>query len=100
MRFRAGPCNLGLGDASNCDLSGGGAGFRWTAYAPLSTIGHPCSAVDFAILALHLAGASSILSLINFISTIFNMRTPASDVTPASTALPSGWPPVRRVLLG
>ena len=53
-----------------------GAGIGWTAYAPLSTSGHPGPAVDFAILALHLAGASSILSSINFITTIFNMRTP------------------------
>ena len=36
----------------------------------------PGPAVDFAILALHLAGASSILSSINFITTIFNMRAP------------------------
>lgn len=53
-----------------------GAGIGWTAYAPLSTSGHPGPAVDFAILALHLAGASSILSSINFITTIFNMRAP------------------------
>ncbi len=55
---------------------GTGAGVGWTAYAPLSTSGHPGAAVDFAILALHLAGASSILSSINFITTIFNMRAP------------------------
>ena len=55
---------------------GNGAGIGWTAYAPLSTSGHPGPAVDFAILALHLAGASSILSSINFITTIFNMRAP------------------------
>ncbi len=53
-----------------------GAAIGWTAYAPLSTTGHPGPAVDFAILALHLAGASSILSSINFITTIFNMRAP------------------------
>src|SRR3990172_9000083 len=53
-----------------------GAGIGWTAYAPLSTIGHPGPAVDFAILSLHVAGASSILSSINFITTIFNMRAP------------------------
>ncbi len=53
-----------------------GAGIGWTAYAPHSTSGHPGPAVDFAILALHLAGASSILSSINFITTIFNMRAP------------------------
>jgi len=32
--------------------------------------------MDFVILALHLAGASSILGSINFITTIFNMRAP------------------------
>src|SRR5690606_3873802 len=58
------------------DLAGCGAGVGWTAYAPLSTSGHPGPAVDFAILALHIAGASSILSSINFVTTIFNMRAP------------------------
>ena len=53
-----------------------GAGTGWTVYAPLSTSGHPGPAVDFAILSLHLAGVSSILSSINFITTIFNMRAP------------------------
>src|SRR5690606_11915387 len=63
-------------DPSKLDLSGCGAAIGWTAYAPLSTSGHPGPAVDFAILALHIAGASSILSSINFITTIFNMRAP------------------------
>src|ERR1700747_3285219 len=53
-----------------------GVGAGWTMYAPLSTSGHPGPAVDFAILALHLAGASSIFGAINFITTIFNMRAP------------------------
>ena len=53
-----------------------GAGTGWTLYAPLSTTGHPGSAVDFVIISLHLAGASSILGAINFITTIFNMRAP------------------------
>jgi cytochrome c oxidase subunit 1 len=53
-----------------------GAGTGWTVYPPLSTTGHDGPAVDFAILSLHLAGASSILSSINFITTIFNMRAP------------------------
>ena len=56
--------------------AGDGAGIGWTAYAPLSTVGHQGPAVDFAILSLHVAGASSILSSINFITTIFNMRAP------------------------
>jgi cytochrome c oxidase subunit 1 len=55
---------------------GEGPGTGWTAYAPLSTSGHPSAAVDLAIFALHLAGASSILGAVNFITTIFNMRAP------------------------
>jgi cytochrome c oxidase subunit 1 len=53
-----------------------GAGAGWTLYPPLSTAGHPGPAVDFLILSIHLAGASSILGVINFITTIFNMRAP------------------------
>ena len=53
----------------------GGAGTGWTIYPPLSTVGQG-TAVDMAILSLHLAGASSILGAINFITTIFNMRAP------------------------
>ncbi len=53
-----------------------GVGTGWTVYAPLSTIGHQGPAVDFAILSLHLAGASSVLGAINFITTILNMRAP------------------------
>lgn len=71
----SGSCVISL-DPSKLDLSGCGAAIGWTAYAPLSTSGHPGPAVDFAILALHIAGASSILSSINFITTIFNMRAP------------------------
>jgi len=55
---------------------GDGVGTGWTVYAPLSTIGHSGPSVDMAILALHLAGASSIMASINFITTIFNMRAP------------------------
>jgi hypothetical protein len=53
-----------------------GAGIGWIACAPLSTSGHPGPAVDFAILSLHLAGASSILSSIDLITTVFNTRAP------------------------
>ncbi len=59
---------------------GFGVGAGWTVYAPLSTSGSPGPAMDFAILALHLAGASSILSAINFITTIFNMRAPGMTI--------------------
>src|SRR4029078_1844901 len=53
-----------------------GVAAGWTIYAPLSTTGHPGPAVDFAILSLHLAGASSILGAIKFLTPIFNMRPP------------------------
>ena len=54
-----------------------GAGTGWTIYPPLSSsAGHPGPAVDMVIFSLHLAGASSILSSINFITTILNMRAP------------------------
>ncbi len=57
-------------------LVGDGAGVGWTVYAPLSTSGSPGPSVDFAILSLHLAGASSVMGAINFITTVFNMRAP------------------------
>jgi cytochrome c oxidase subunit 1 len=56
--------------------TGNGAGVGWTVYAPLSTYGSQGPAMDFAIFALHLAGAASIMGAINFITTIFNMRAP------------------------
>ncbi|HEX9325949.1 MAG TPA: cbb3-type cytochrome c oxidase subunit I, partial [Reyranella sp.] len=60
-------------------VNGAGAAVGWTVYPPLSSAGpggHPGPAVDMVIFALHLAGASSIMSSINFITTIFNMRAP------------------------
>lgn len=70
--------NEGLSAVQNwMDLIGPGAGTGWTVYPPLSSsLGHPEMAVDMAIFALHLAGASSILGAANFITTIFNMRAP------------------------
>ena len=57
-----------------------GAGTGWTVYPPLSSIqGHPGASVDLAIFSLHLAGVSSLLGAINFITTIFNMRAPGYD---------------------
>ncbi|MGL4591038.1 MAG: cytochrome c oxidase subunit I [Aestuariivirga sp.] len=53
-----------------------GVGGGWTIYPPLSTSGQPGPAMDLAILSLHIAGASSILGSIHFITTIFNMRAP------------------------
>ncbi|NQV44056.1 MAG: cytochrome c oxidase subunit I [Rhodospirillales bacterium] len=62
-------------------LTGGGPGTGWTVYPPLSGIDyHPDAAVDFGILALHLAGASSILGAANFITTILNMRAPGMTI--------------------
>nr|YP_009441631.1 cytochrome c oxidase subunit I [Incoltorrida madagassica]AOY39137.1 cytochrome c oxidase subunit 1 [Incoltorrida madagassica] len=53
-----------------------GAGTGWTVYPPLSSnIGHMGASVDLAIFSLHLAGISSILGAINFITTIINMRS-------------------------
>lgn len=51
-----------------------GIGTGWTIYPPLSSLGHPGSAVDFGIFSLHLAGVSSILGSVNFITTVANMR--------------------------
>jgi cytochrome c oxidase subunit 1 len=60
---------------------GGGAGAGWTIYPPLSgrtgeVLYQTGPAMDMALFALHLAGASSILGAANFITTIFNMRAP------------------------
>ncbi len=58
-------------------FTGVGVGTSWTFYPPLSSlIGHPGVSVDFMLLSLHIAGASSILGSINFITTILNMRAP------------------------
>lgn len=66
---------IGLLAASS--LIDGGAGTGWTVYPPLSSeTFQGGAAVDMAIFALHLAGASSIMGAINFIVTIFNMRAP------------------------
>nr|YP_009498497.1 cytochrome c oxidase subunit I [Beroe forskalii]AWK60573.1 cytochrome c oxidase subunit I [Beroe forskalii] len=49
-----------------------GAASGWTLYPPYSSFpAAPSVSTDFIIFSLHLAGASSILSSINFVSTIF-----------------------------
>jgi cytochrome c oxidase subunit 1 len=54
-----------------------GAGTGWTVYPPLAGIqSHSGASVDLAIFSLHLAGVSSLLGAMNFITTIFHMRTP------------------------
>ncbi|RZL37579.1 MAG: cytochrome c oxidase subunit I [Rubrivivax sp.] len=55
-------------------MPGGAPAAGWTIYAPL-TYQMPAS-MDFAIFALHLLGASSIMGAINIIVTILNMRAP------------------------
>ena len=58
-------------------FTGAGPGTGWTVYPPLSSATfHFGPALDMAILALHIAGASSVLGAINFIATIVNMRAP------------------------
>ncbi|KAM9977988.1 hypothetical protein ACTFIY_002752 [Dictyostelium cf. discoideum] len=52
-----------------------GVGTGWTVYPPLSMMEyHPGHAVDVGILSLHIAGASSLLGAINFLTTVFNMK--------------------------
>lgn len=58
-------------------FTGTGAGTGWTFYPPLSAlVAHPDAAVDFMLVALHVAGASSVIGAINFVATILNMRAP------------------------
>jgi heme/copper-type cytochrome/quinol oxidase subunit 1 len=40
---------------------------------------HSGGAVDLAIFSLHIAGASSLLGAVNFITTFVNMRAPGMD---------------------
>nr|YP_009468941.1 cytochrome c oxidase subunit I [Changeondelphax velitchkovskyi]AVC55483.1 cytochrome c oxidase subunit I [Changeondelphax velitchkovskyi] len=57
-------------------LVGSGSGTGWTVYPPLSSISsHSGPSVDLTIFSLHIAGISSIMGAINFISTILNMRS-------------------------
>jgi cytochrome c oxidase subunit 1 len=57
-----------------------GAGVGWTIYPPLSSVvAHSGASVDLVIFALHLAGVSSLLGAINFLTTIINLRTIGMD---------------------
>lgn len=59
-----------------------GAGTGWTIYPPLSNIiYHSGKSVDIVILALHIAGLSSLIGSINIITTIINMRLPGLRYT-------------------
>src|SRR3984893_1403033 len=55
-------------------VPGGATAAGWTLYAPLSTQMGP--GMDFAIFAIHLMGASSIMGGINIVVTILNLRAP------------------------
>nr|AZZ89115.1 cytochrome c oxidase subunit 1 [Magadhaideus sp. n. SX-2018] len=56
-------------------IAGSGSGTGWTVYPPLSNqAAHSGPSVDLTIFSLHIAGMSSIMGAINFISTIINMR--------------------------
>ena len=53
-----------------------GVGTGWTIYPPLSgNIAHSGGAVDLSIFSLHIAGVSSIAGALNFITTLFNMKS-------------------------
>jgi cytochrome c oxidase subunit 1 len=69
---------VSLGVASLLSPGGNGqlgSGVGWVLYPPLSTSEGGMS-MDFAIFAVHLSGASSILGSINMITTFLNMRAP------------------------
>nr|AZZ89063.1 cytochrome c oxidase subunit 1 [Plectoderini sp. SX-2018] len=56
-------------------MTGSGSGTGWTVYPPLSSqTAHSGPSVDLTIFSLHIAGLSSIMGAINFISTTINMR--------------------------
>jgi len=55
-------------------VPGGATAAGWTLYAPLSLQMGP--GMDFAIFAVHILGASSIMGAINIVVTILNMRAP------------------------
>ncbi len=48
----------------------GGRGTGWTVYPPLSGEGHRGLRVDIAIFSLHIAGASSLIGAMNFMTTM------------------------------
>jgi cytochrome c oxidase subunit 1 len=52
-----------------------GPGTSWTIYPPLRIMGHRGIGVDIIIFSLHVAGVSSIIGAINFMSTVLNIRS-------------------------
>jgi cytochrome c oxidase subunit 1 len=74
-----------------------GIGTGWTLYPPLSSIqSHSGPSVDLAIFGLHLSGLSSLLGAMNFITTIFNMRSPGINFHKATLF---GWATVVTAVL-
>lgn len=65
----------------NSALTEEGPGVGWTVYPPLSgyTV-HSSCAVDEAIFALHLSGAASIMSAINFLTTVVMSGKPFTQI--------------------
>nr|QIE13309.1 cytochrome c oxidase subunit I [Pachyneuron aphidis] len=62
---------------------GSGTGTGWTVYPPLSSnMSHNGPSVDLSIFSLHIAGVSSIMGSINFISTIINMKIYKIEIIP------------------
>jgi cytochrome c oxidase subunit 1 len=55
---------------------GGGPDAGWTAYVPLASDGYTGLSMDFYVIGLQVAGIGTLLSAINFIVTIINMRAP------------------------
>ena len=67
----------GLITVSGFLTPGGAASFGWFAYAPLnSTVNSPGVGGDLWIMGLYMAGLGTILSAVNFITTIITMRAP------------------------
>jgi len=67
----------GLITVSGFLTPGGAASFGWFAYAPLnSTVNSPGAGGDLWIMGLYMAGLGTILSAVNFITTIITMRAP------------------------
>jgi cytochrome c oxidase subunit II len=63
---------------------GTGVGAGWTIYPPLSnSIYHSGPATDMAIFSLHIAGLSSIAGAINFLVTLFNMKSRGTGLVAA-----------------
>jgi len=63
---------------------GTGVGTGWTIYPPLSnSVYHSGPAVDMAIFSLHIAGLSSIAGAINFLVTLFNMKSRGTGLVAA-----------------